>query len=687
MISDSDPVKNVAEKNPFFKEYKTPFKVPPFDEIKEEHYLPAFKEGIKENKLEISAIIENPEKPTFKNTIEALETSGRSISRVAYVFYNMLSSNTNDQLQKISEEAAPLLSKNLDDIFLNERLFIKVKSVYDEKNTLNINTEQLKLLDETYKDFIRNGASLDKEGKEKLRKINEQLSVLTLKFSDNVLKEINDFKMVLENEDDLAGLPESVIQNANREAVESGFTGKWIFTLHKPSFIPFLQYSAKRHLREKIFNAYINLANNNNANDNKNIIKQIISLRIERAKLLGYKTHADYVLEKTMAKTPENVYSLLNQLWNAALQKAKEEGSALQELVLKEGNNFKLEAWDWWYYSEKLRKEKFDLNEEDLRPYFQLDKVREGAFSVASKLYGINFNEIKNIPVYHPDVKVFEVTDADDSHIGILYTDYFPRASKRAGAWMDDFRKQCGKFKETPVICNVGNFSKSVGGRPSLLNYDEVETLFHEFGHTLHGLLSKCEYESLSGTSVPRDFVELPSQIMENWTIQPEVLKTFAFHYNTAEPIPDKLIEKIKESSTFNQGFATVEYLAASFLDMDYHTITDINYIDIKEFENTAMAKIGMIPEIAPRYKSTFFNHIFNFGYDAGYYSYIYAEILDADAFEVFRQKGLFDKATAQSFRQNILEKGGTEDPMILYERFKGSKPEIEPLLKRRGLS
>ena len=687
MISDSDPVKNVVEKNPFFKEYKTPFKVPPFDEIKEEHYLPAFKEGIKENKLEISAIIENPEKPTFKNTIEALETSGRSISRVAYVFYNMLSSNTNDQLQKISEEAAPLLSKNVDDIFLNERLFIKVKSVYDEKNTLNINTEQLKLLDETYKDFIRNGASLDKEGKEKLRKINEQLSVLTLKFSDNVLKEINDFKMVLENEDDLAGLSESVIQNANREAVESGFTGKWIFTLHKPSFIPFLQYSAKRHLREKIFNAYINLANNNNANDNKNIIKQIISLRIERAKLLGYKTHADYVLEKTMAKTPENVYSLLNQLWNAALQKAKEEASALQELVLKEGNNFKLEAWDWWYYSEKLRKEKFDLNEEDLRPYFQLDKVREGAFSVASKLYGINFNEIKNIPVYHPDVKVFEVTDADDSHIGILYTDYFPRASKRAGAWMDDFRKQCGRFKETPVICNVGNFSKSVGERPSLLNYDEVETLFHEFGHTLHGLLSKCEYESLSGTSVPRDFVELPSQIMENWTIQPEVLKTFAFHYNTAEPIPDKLIEKIKESSTFNQGFATVEYLAASFLDMDYHTITDINYIDIKEFENTAMAKIGMIPEIAPRYKSTFFNHIFNFGYDAGYYSYIYAEILDADAFEVFRQKGLFDKATAQSFRQNILEKGGTEDPMILYERFKGSKPEIEPLLKRRGLS
>lgn len=686
MIFYSGLANNGADKNPFFEEYKTLFKVPPFDEINEEHYLPAFKKGIKENKLEITAIIDNSEKPTFENTIEALETSGRLISRVAYIFYNMLSSNTNDHLQEISEEVAPLLSKNSDDILLNERLFKKVTSVYDERETLDLTTEQSKLLEETYKDFTRDGANLNNEAKEKLRKINEKLSVLSLKFSDNVLKEINDFKMVLEKNDDLAGLPESVIQNASHEADESGFTGKWIFTLHKPSFIPFLQYSAKRDLRKKIFKAYINLADNN-ANDNKNIIKQIISLRIQRAKLLGYQTHADYVLEKSMAKTPENVYYLLNRLWNAALQKAKKEASGLQELILKEGNDFKLEPWDWWYYAEKLRKEKYDLNEEDLRPYFQLDKVREGAFSVASKLYGINFNEIKNIPLYHPEVQAFEVTDSNGSHMGILYTDYFPRASKRAGAWMDDFRKQCGKFNESPVICNVGNFSKSVGGKPSLLNYDEVETLFHEFGHALHGLLSKCKYESLSGTSVPRDFVELPSQIMENWAIQPKVLKTFAFHYKTAEPIPDELIEKIKKSSTFNQGFATVEYLAASFLDMDYHTITDIDDLDVIKFEKNSMEKIGMIPEIIPRYRSTYFNHIFNFGYDAGYYSYIYAEVLDADAFEVFKKNGSFDKATAQSFRENILEKGGTEDPMILYKKFRGSEPEIEPLLKRRGLN
>jgi peptidyl-dipeptidase Dcp len=509
---------------------------------------------------------------------------------------------------------------------------------------------------------------------------------LTLKFSDNTLKEINDFKMIIENKDDLAGLPESVILNASQEAKEYGYDGKWIFLLHKPSFIPFLQHSAKRELREKIFRAYISLSNNNNENDNKNIIKKIILLRVQRAKLLGYKTHADYVLEKTMAKTPENVYQLLNKLWKPALQKAKSETYELQEMIIKEGNDFKLEPWDWWYYAEKLRKEKYDLNEEDLRPYFQLDKVKEGAFSVASKLYGISFNEIKNIPVYHSEVQAYEIKDSDGSHIGILFTDYFPRASKRAGAWMDDFRKQCGKYNESPLICNVGNFSKPAGDKPSLLNYDEVETLFHEFGHALHGMLSKCEYESLSGTSVPRDFVELPSQIMENWTIQPEVLKTFAFHYKTGEPIPDEVIEKIKKSSHFNQGFATVEYLSAAFLDMDYHTKTDLDDFNVNEFEKSSMKKMEMIPEIVVRYRSTYFNHIFNFGYDASYYSYLYAEVLDADAFEVFKKNGLFDQETAQSFRENILEKGGTEDPMILYKRFRGSEPEIEPLLIRRGL-
>ncbi|MEJ2614370.1 MAG: M3 family metallopeptidase [Ignavibacteriaceae bacterium] len=682
IITDSELVNG----NPFFKEYNTPFKVPPFNEINEEHYLPAFKKGIKENQLEIEAIINNAEKPTFENTIEALEFSGRLLSRVAYVFYNLLTSCTNDRMQKISEQAAPLLSKNSDDILLNEKLFEKVKSVYDGKEKLNLTAEQSKLLEETYKDFVRNGANLNKEEKEKLRKINEELSVLILKFSDNILNETNGFKLIIENQDDLAGLPESVIQNAKEEAKESGCNDKWIFTLHKPSFIPFLQYSQKRNLRERLFKAYINRADNNNENDNKIIIKRIVKLRNERAKLLGYKTHADYVLEKTMAKNSGNVYKLLNQLWKASLPVAENEASGFQEMIYREGNDFKLEPWDWWYYAEKLRKDKYDLNEEDIRPFFQLDKVREGAFSVASKLYGLSFKEIKDIPKYHPDVQVFEIKDYDDSHIGILYTDYFPRASKHAGAWMDDFRKQCGKFNETPVICNVGNFSKPVGDKPSLLNYDEVETLFHEFGHALHGLLSKCDYESLSGTSVPRDFVELPSQIMENWTIQPEVLKSFAFHYKTREAIPDELIEKIKKSSSFNQGFATVEYLAASFLDMDYHTLNEIDDFNVNEFENNSMGKINMIPEIVPRYRSTYFNHIFNNGYDAGYYSYIYAEVLDADAFEVFKKNGIFDKNTAQSFRENILEKGGTEDPMILYKKFRGSEPEIEPLLKRRGL-
>jgi peptidyl-dipeptidase Dcp len=687
MVINPGTKKLNIEGNPFLREYETAFQVPPFEIIKEEHYLPAFKSGIEKNKEEIDEIINNKAKPAFENTIEALEFSGRLISKIGYVFFNLLSSNTSDTMQQISEEAAPLLSQNSDDILLNDELFKKVKSVFDEKEKLNLTIEQLKLLDETYKDFVRNGANLNEEGKQKLRKINEELSLLTLKFSDNILRETNSFKMIIENKDDLIGLPETLIQIAEDEANASGYNGKWIFTLHNPSFLPFLKYSANRHLREKLFKAYINRADNDNQNDNKIVIKKIIDLRIERAKLLGYKTHADYALEKTMAKTSENVMKLLSQLWAAALPIAKKEASDLQEMIYKEENKFKLEPWDWWYYAEKLRKEKYDLNEEDLRPYFQLDKVREGAFSVASKLYGISFKEIDIIPMYHHEVRAFEVKDLDGSHIGILYTDYFPRASKRAGAWMDDFRKQCGKFNETPLICNVGNFSKPTGSKPSLLNYDEVETLFHEFGHALHGLLSKCEYESLSGTSVPRDFVELPSQIMENWAIQPEVLKSFAFHYKTGEPIPDELIEKIKKSSNFNQGFATIEYLAASFLDMDYHLMEDSDYLDINKFEKNSMKKIGMMHEIVPRYRSTYFNHIFNNGYDAGYYSYIYAEVLDADAFEAFKENGLFDKRTAGSFRKNILEKGWTEDPMILYKRFRGSEPDIKPLLKRRGLN
>lgn len=683
---DTVSIKENKNENPFLKEFNTPFKVPPFNMIKEEHYIPALKEGIKENQAEIDKITNNSGKPTFENTVEEFESSGRLLRKINMVFFNLLSSNTTDSLQQIAREVAPLLSKNSDDILLNEKLFNRIKAVFDEKENLNLNTEQLKLVEEIYKDFKRNGANLNAENKEKLHKINEELSVLSLEFGENVLKETNSFKMIIDDDGDLWGLPVAVIQNAKDAADESGYYGKWIFTLHKPSFIPLLQYSPKRDLREKILRAYINIGNNNNENDNKIIIQKIIKLRIERAILLGYKTHADYVLEETMAKTRENVYNLLKQLWKAALPVAKKEAGELQEIIYKEGNTFKLEPWDWWYYAEKLRKEKYALSEEELRPYFQLNKVRDGAFYIASKLYGITFSELYDIPKYHPDVKVYEVKDANNTHVGILYTDYFPRESKRAGAWMDDFTKQSGRFNITPVISNVGNFSKPTKDIPSLLNYDEVETLFHEFGHALHGLLSKCNYEYLSGTSVPRDFVELPSQIMENWAVQPEALKLFAFHYKTSEVIPNELIEKINKSSQFNQGFKTIEYLAASFLDMDYHLLTEPKDFDVNEFERNSLNNIGMIDEIVVRYKSTYFNHIFNFGYDAGYYSYIWAEVLDADAFDAFKQNGLFDKTTAESFRKNILEKGGTEDPLILYKKFRGSEPSIEPLLKRRGL-
>jgi len=675
-------------KNPFFSDYNTPFNTPPFEKIKEEHYLPAFNEGIKQQQKQIDAIANNSEAPTFKNTIEAIENSKPLLTKVRNVFYNMTSANTNDELQRIAKEVAPLLSKNRDDINLNEKLFKRVKAVYEKKDKLNLSVEQNMLLEKYYKDFVRGGANLDEEKKGKLREINKELSVLTVQFGENILKENNVFELVIEKEEDLAGLPEAVITGAAETAKEREHEGKWVFTLHKPSMIPFLQYSEKRELREKIFKAYINRGNNNNELDNKANSSRIATLRVEKATLLGYKTHADFVLENNMAKQPENVYELLNKLWVPALKIAKKEAKELQDMIYKEGKNFKLEAWDWWYYAEKLKKAKYDLDDETLRPYFKLENVRDGVFAVANKLYGIQFVEITDIPKYHEDVKVFEVKEADGSHIGILYTDYFPRASKRGGAWMNSFRKQSrqeGK-EVTPVICNVCNFSKPTGDKPALLSFEEVTTLFHEFGHALHGLLSNSTYEKLSGTSVPRDFVELPSQIMENWASEPEVLKMYAKHYETGEVIPQELIDKLKNASHFNQGFATVEYLAASFLDMDWHTLTEAKEYDALEFETNSLNKIGLIPEIVVRYRSPYFNHIFSGGYSSGYYSYIWAEVLDADAFEAFKETSLFDKKTAQAFRKNILEAGGTEDPMTLYKRFRGAEPKVEALLKRRGL-
>jgi peptidyl-dipeptidase Dcp len=679
--------KKVAE-NPFLTEFSTPFGVPPFDQITLEDYLPAFKEGISQQKNEVDAIVNNQEAPTFENTVVDLEKSGEILTRVGSVFYNMNSSNTSDEIQNIAKELSPLLSKHEDDILLNEKLFERIRDVYNKRDTSNLTAEQGRLLEETYKMFVRGGANLSPAQKETLRTINKELSLLQLRFSENVLAETNSYKLVIDNKDDLEGLPESVIAGAAETAKEDSMDGKWVFTTQKPSMIPFLQYAKNRELREKILTAYIKRGDNNNEHDNKAVVTKILNLRIKRAHLLGYKSHADYVLENRMAKNPENVFALLNKIWNASLPVAKKEVSEMQSIIDNEGGNFKLAAWDWWYYAEKLKKEKYDLDEEATRPYFKLENIQKGLFDVTNKLYGLQFVPRNDIPKYQKDVQTYEVKEADGTHVGILYMDFYPRASKRPGAWMSSFRKQSnldGK-KITPIVTTNFNFTKPVGDQPALLSYDEVQTMFHEFGHALHGLLSKCTYRSLSGTSVDRDFVELPSQIMENWVREPEVLKTFAMHYKTGEPIPQEMIDKFNKSKFFNQGFETVEYLSAAILDMDYHVLTEPLTKDVNTFEKEAINKMGLIPEIIVRYRSTYFSHIFSGGYSSGYYSYIWAQVLDADAFEAFREHGLFDPATAAAFRKNILEKGGTDDPMKLYVAFRGEEPSIDPLLRRKGL-
>lgn len=677
-----------ASENPFFAEYDTPFGVPPFSEIKNEHFLPAIEKGIEEQTAQIAAIVSNPEPADFENTIAAYDYSGELIRKVTGVFYNYNSSNTNAEIQALAKEIAPKLSAHYDNINLNPGLFEKVRMVYENRNALNLNGEQARLLEDTYKDFVRGGAALESAAQVRFREINQELSVLTLRFGENVLAETNEFKLVIDNQDDLEGLTRGLIDQGAETAKAAGMEGKWVYTLHNPSIMPFLQYSAKRDLREKIYKAYINRGNNNNDKDNKELIGKITALRLERANLLGYETHAAFILEENMAKNAGNVLDLLNQLWTPALKRAKAEVAQLQTIIDKEGGNFKLQPWDWNYYTEKLRKEQYDLDDEQLKPYFSLENVKQGIFTVCKNLYGITFTEQKDIPVYHPDAVAYEVNEANGDHIGVLYMDFHPRESKRGGAWMSSYRKQYVKNGEkvSPVITIVCNFTKPTASQPSLLTFDETSTFFHEFGHALHGLLSNSTYYSLSGTSVPRDFVELPSQIMENWASEPEVLKLYAKHYQTGEVIPDELIDKIQNSAYFNQGFATVEYLAASFLDMGYHNMKEFNLTDVSSFEDATLAQIGLIPEITSRYRSTYFNHIFSGGYSSGYYSYIWSGILDSDAFEAFKEHGLFDQATAASFRKNILERGGTEDPMVLYKKFRGAEPDIKPLLKRRGL-
>lgn len=679
---------NKQNMNPFFQAYATPFEVPPFDKIKNEHFKPAILEGIKRHEAEINAIANNPDAPTFENTILAMENAGELLSNVNVVFSNLNGANTNEEIQKIAKEVSPNLAAHNDNIYLNEKLFARVKAIWDKRESLGLNLEDAKILENRYKAFVRSGAKLAAADKDRLRKINAELSLTSLKYGQNILAETNKFELVIEDKKDLAGLPQELINAAAEEAKTKNKEGKWVFTLSNSSVMPFLQYSSNRKLRQQIWDAYQTRGNHDDEFDNKeNAVKQA-NLRGEKARLLGYKSHADYVLEESMAKNPENVAKLLNDLWKPALAIAKTEAADIQKMMDKEGVKDKVKPYDWRYYTEKIRKQRFDLDEQELKPYFSLENVRKGVFQVTEKLYGLQFKQLNDVPKYHEEVTVWEVVEADGKHVGILYMDFFPRASKRGGAWMTSYRNQktVDGNRKAPVISIVCNFTKPTGDTPALLTFDEVTTFFHEFGHALHGLLSNVTYKSLAGTSVPRDFVELPSQIMENWAAEPEVLKMYAKHYKTGQVIPDALIQKLQKAGAFDQGFATVEYLAASFLDMDYHSQTAPIAIDANSFEKNSMKKIGLIDAIIPRYRSTYFSHIFSGGYSSGYYSYIWSGVLDTDAFEAFKTTNLFNPEKAKLFRKNVLEKGGTEDPMVLYKRFRGAEPSVEPLLRKRGL-
>lgn len=671
--------------NPFLTEFNTPYGTPPFDKIKVEHYEPAFLAGIEQQNKEIKAIVENTAEPTFENTIVALDNSGEILARVSGVFFALTEADTNDELATLEAKIAPMLSEHSDNIYLNQDLYKRVAVLHDQEKAgeLKLTTEQHYLLDKYYKGFVRSGAALDMEKQNKLREINKQLSLLTITFSNHVLAENNAFKLVVDKEEDLAGMPDWLKASAADEAKAAGMDGKWLFTLQASSRLPLLQYAENRSLREKMYKAYISMGNNNDANDNKEVLKQVLTLRLEKAKLLGFDCYSNFVLDDCMAKDSKTVMDFLHNLWGYSIKNAKSEAAELQKLMDKEGKGEKLEGWDWWFYAEKLRQEKYNLNEEEIKPYFSLEDVRSGLYYVVNKLYGINLTPITDVTVYNPDVTVYKVTDADGSFLGIFYADYFPRASKRSGAWMSNFREQQGEVR--PLIYNVASFTKPVGDMPSLLTIDEARTMFHEFGHALHGMLTKCNYKGVSGTAVAQDFVELPSQIMEHWAVEPEVLKVYAKHYKTREPISDELIAKIENQALFNQGFMTTELLAAALLDMEMHNLTSTEGLEIAAFEKKVTDELGLIPQIAPRYRSTYFNHIMG-GYAAGYYSYLWAEVLDTDAFEAFKENGLFDQKTAGFFRANVLEKGGSEAPMILYKKFRGQEPSIEPLLKGRGL-
>jgi peptidyl-dipeptidase Dcp len=674
--------------NPLLTEQQTPFGVPAFDQIKVEHYMPAFEAAIQANQAEIDAIINNPAAPTFENTVEALDRTGELLDKVVGVFFNVLEADGNDEMNKIAEQVTPMLSALSDGIILNDKLFQRVKAVYEQKDDLNLNPEQMRLLTETYKQFAQNGANLPEDQKKRLMEINQELGLLSLQFGNNVVAETNAYQLFITDENELNGLPESAKAAAKEEATAAGRPDAWLFTPKRTSFTPVLQYCENRELRKELLMAYTTRGNHDNEFDNKDIIVKTMQLRVEKARLFGYSNPADYILADCMAHDAKTVDEFLQSVWEPSLEAAKKEAAELQKLLDKDLPGEKLQPWDWWYYTEKLRVEKYNLNEEELKPYFELSNVRKGAFQLATSLFGLQFEQLTDMPVYNPEVEVFKVTNADGSLVGILYTDYFPRAGKRPGAWMNNI---CNQFVDAqgvdhrPVIINVGNFNKPTQGNPSLLSMDDVETLFHEFGHALHGLMSKATYKSLAGTNTPRDFVELPSQFMENYCYHPQLMKTYAFHYQTNEVMPDELIEKINRSNTFNQGFVMTELLSASILDMDYHKMTTTEAFDVNAFEAQSMEQMNMIPQIITRYRSTFYNHIFTTGYAAGYYSYTWSAVLDADAFAAFVETGdILNPEVAKKYRR-LLEQGGTRDAAELYQEFRGKNPDPKHLLLRNG--
>ena len=674
--------------NPLLTQQDTPYGVPAFDKVKIEHYMPAFDKAIAEYEAEVAAIVNNPEAPTFANTIEALDRCGGLLDNVIGVFFNVIEADGNDEMNAIAEEVSPKLSALSDGIILNDALFQRVKVVYEMRDELGLNDEQMRLLTETFKSFAQNGANLPEEKKARLKEINQELGLLSLQFGNNVVAETNAYQLFITDEAQLAGLPESAKAAAKEEAVAAGREDAWLFTPKRTSFTPVLQYCENRELRKELLMAYTTRGNHDNENDNKEIIIKTMQLRVEKAHLFGYDNPADYILADCMAHDAKTVDAFLESVWAPSLKAAKREAAELQKMMNKDLPGEKLQPWDWWYYAEKLRLEKYALNEEELKPYFELSNVRKGAFDLATKLFGLQFEKLEGMPVYNPEVEVFKVTYADGSLVGILYTDYFPRAGKRPGAWMNNICNQyvdANGVDHRPVIINVGNFNKPTAGNPSLLSMDDVETLFHEFGHALHGLMSKATYKSLAGTNTPRDFVELPSQFMENYCYHPEVLKTYAFHYQTGEVIPEELVAKINKAGTFNQGFVQTELLSASILDMDYHKMNTTEAFDVNAFEEASMKKMHMIPEIITRYRSTFYNHIFTTGYAAGYYSYTWAAVLDADAFAAFEETGdIFNPDMAKKFAR-LLEQGGTRDAAILYQEFRGKDADPKHLLNRCG--